>query len=1508
MFVFSLLYCTLSIAAYGEIIFQEDFENGWGSWNADNGVWEIGVPTAGPSNTHSLSNCAGTVLGGNYPLCTDSHLISKVIVLPEINDDEDIILQIWHYFRYSFYDFTRYSSTYRSDDRGNIHIKYYDDETGLWSDWIDIVRCAIIESPIWSQTQISLSKYASRPIKIGFFHHIKNYTSNYDKFTHLGWYIDDVLIEKQKKEYFSGIETFENGWGLWSAHNGLWEIGQSNLTPENIGQDKYYIGTLLDTSYPKFTDSYLISPEIKVPFVEGFEEVYVTYWHYFSFDSNDVGRVEVQSFEDGQWSSWNVIKELTRDSGVWTQGSVGVTSYSGKIIRIAFSSHSVDGSSKGWYIDEVRMTPPPKPYLPFSPAPNDPRLENEPITITPTLSWDCLDPSVSKNAKFHVYLGKDDPSNLVSIAQNLTQTACQPEQLTYNTIYYWKIVSIDPENNEYEGSVWKFKTKKEPDITPPTPPSDLIASHALNNYTQNNVIHISWTASDDGAKGTGVAGYDFAWSNSMATTPNGDIDTTETECTSPELTDGNSHWFHIRSKDNANNFCDVVHYGPFFIDLTPPMQGQLIINNGDKYTPHVDVVLTVSAVDEGAGVGQVKFSNNKAEWSTPVDYSETALIDWQLLPGTGDREVCMRLSDKVGNWNTKPFCSKIEINLDPPPDVTDLRVDQTGAGKIVLSWKQILDPSDVTYQVFRSEMENGIYYPITTGIINYENAFNGRIVYEDLNLKSETDYYYKVKSYQGKTESLHFSNLVTGRPESKKNFEIKVLNPSQIKSIFGQAEFDIQVLVNDNADLTFNCIGLPGGTSHGFSVLEGLSSSTSGVEVLKNIDTSCSLSLIISISSATPIDRYPFKIRIFDSITASQHDYTLSLSVIPENSYGIVLNIISISEQKSAAKCLEIPKGSQAKIYGSIFPIHSNKTVRLNLVKEDSEISKTLKTDANGVFEDIDWLRSKGTGLYHLSASWTDSHSNVHTSDIFDFNIIKGNSSITCQRNSQEIIAADKEMTISGELYPPSQPDAKLRFFEPDSDTQAMFKDYTITQDFYTLTGDTLTYSIKDVFFNKKGIWRVKAYWEGNEHYIGCESHTLKIPVDVDYGRAIIIGGGIKKPQNTFWDVTQELSAKIYRHFKHFSFSHDMIYLMLNTAHVDDRWSDQNPVIVDDSSPTVSEVQYAIEDHFIDELDEDNPLFIYMFGHGTAAAEHDSISENVQFQVFGYDEMLDAITLDASLDKLQESKENVTIVLIIETCFSGRFIPILSGPNRVIITCTGDNQYRLDASGENAFSGYLFRKLREGDRFEKAFEYAKHKYVSLGYESPLLDDNGDKVANIFDGSLARSVEMINVASPLPEIKSIIVETTISETIVPIQVDVNIGEQPIETVTARVIPSDVNLIENDTLIQFKESHLTYNDSNGHYEGMLGGFCKRGLHKIIVAAQDIKGNISLPEMAYVTVKNISTDINKDCVVDLLDVIAGLNMLTQVQTDSIVSFSDNNEPFGLENLIQIMQIVSK
>ena len=78
----------------------EDFEPGWGDWSTDNGVWQVGTPTAGPEYCHSGVNCAGTNLDGNYPNNTDSRLISPSIQLPAVSGDEEIHLRFWHWFSY----------------------------------------------------------------------------------------------------------------------------------------------------------------------------------------------------------------------------------------------------------------------------------------------------------------------------------------------------------------------------------------------------------------------------------------------------------------------------------------------------------------------------------------------------------------------------------------------------------------------------------------------------------------------------------------------------------------------------------------------------------------------------------------------------------------------------------------------------------------------------------------------------------------------------------------------------------------------------------------------------------------------------------------------------------------------------------------------------------------------------------------------------------------------------------------------------------------------------------------------------------------------------------------------------------------------------------------------------------------------------------------------------------------------------------------------------------------
>jgi hypothetical protein len=73
----------------------DGFEEGWDGWFTDMGVWEVGAPTSGPEVAHSGTNCAGTVLGGNYPYETDSRLISPVIDVPAVGANEEVVLAFW---------------------------------------------------------------------------------------------------------------------------------------------------------------------------------------------------------------------------------------------------------------------------------------------------------------------------------------------------------------------------------------------------------------------------------------------------------------------------------------------------------------------------------------------------------------------------------------------------------------------------------------------------------------------------------------------------------------------------------------------------------------------------------------------------------------------------------------------------------------------------------------------------------------------------------------------------------------------------------------------------------------------------------------------------------------------------------------------------------------------------------------------------------------------------------------------------------------------------------------------------------------------------------------------------------------------------------------------------------------------------------------------------------------------------------------------------------------------
>jgi hypothetical protein len=107
------------------------------------------------------------------------------------------------------------------------------------------------------------------------------------------------------------------------------------------------------------------------------------------------------------------------------------------------------------------------------------------------------------------------------------------------------------------------------DTTPPTNPTPSSPSHTSDGWSNDPTVEVTWSGATDAR--SGVDGFSYEWTQNAATAPDEAKDAEEsgTATTSPTLADG-SWWFHLRTRDNAGNWSDPVHSGPFRIDTTPP--------------------------------------------------------------------------------------------------------------------------------------------------------------------------------------------------------------------------------------------------------------------------------------------------------------------------------------------------------------------------------------------------------------------------------------------------------------------------------------------------------------------------------------------------------------------------------------------------------------------------------------------------------------------------------------------------------------------------------------------------------------------------------------------------------------------------------------------------------------------------------------------------------------------------------------------------------------------------
>ena len=150
----------------------EGFEAGIGDWSAESGTWEVGKPSSGPGSAHSGTNCAATVLAGNYAAYSDSRFISPPFVVPAAGSSP--ALRFWHWFSFAG--------------------QYYDEGSYGWVEaksgtnaWQSLSSHYTGNSGAWTQPYFDLSPYAGQSLQIAFHFHSASLISS-------GWYIDDLSI------------------------------------------------------------------------------------------------------------------------------------------------------------------------------------------------------------------------------------------------------------------------------------------------------------------------------------------------------------------------------------------------------------------------------------------------------------------------------------------------------------------------------------------------------------------------------------------------------------------------------------------------------------------------------------------------------------------------------------------------------------------------------------------------------------------------------------------------------------------------------------------------------------------------------------------------------------------------------------------------------------------------------------------------------------------------------------------------------------------------------------------------------------------------------------------------------------------------------------------------------------------------------------------------------------------------------------------------------------------
>lgn len=178
--------------------------------------------------------------------------------------------------------------------------------------------------------------------------------------------------------------------------------------------------------------------------------------------------------------------------------------------------------------------------------------------------------------------------------------------------------------------------------------------------------------------------------------------------------------------------------------------------------------------------------------------------------------------------------------------------------------------------------------------------------------------------------------------------------------------------------------------------------------------------------------------------------------------------------------------------------------------------------------------------------------------------------------------------------------------------------------------------------------------------------------------KAVLVQG--ISPEDNLYDNATNNVKQAYRALKFQGFSDANIKLLTNDSANKFLNADDNGTNDYDGKATPTNVANAIMGWAGGVED----VVIFLQGHGTSGS-------NSKMQIYP-SEKLNSSTLNRYLNEL-ETKISGKLIIILDTCYGGSFIPTLLKPKRYVLTSSNAAQYAIIAGYGNSFSGNFWGSL-----------------------------------------------------------------------------------------------------------------------------------------------------------------------------------------------------------------------